>query len=77
MICRQEQEEKRIQVPAGRFTSSYRAEMAALDAALGTLLTAPASWELKEVRICSDSQAALRRLNEVPAAQTDVLSSRV
>ena len=90
MVYRQGQEEERIQVPVGRSTSSYRAEMAALDAALGhppnsPTLPCPAAldaalphppdsptcWKLKEVRICSDSQSALRRLNEGPAAQTD------
>ena len=77
VIFRGETELRRIQTPAGRWTSSYRAELTALDAALESLREIAADSAPAEVRICTDSQSALTRLKGGPAAQTDVLADRV
>ena len=77
VIFRGETEIRRIRTPAGRWTSSYRAELTALDSALEFLLGTDADPVLAEVRICTDSQSALTRLREGPAAQTDALADRV
>ena len=77
VIFRGETELVRIRTPAGRWTSSYRAEVTALDAALEFLQTAVTDTAPREVRICTDSQSALRQLKSGPAAQTDGLADRV
>lgn len=77
VILRGDHTATRIRVPAGRFTSSYRAEIAALDAALEFLQSVAADWNPREVRVCTDSQSALSRLAEGPVSQTEVLPSSV
>ena len=77
IIFRGNTELERIRTPAGRWTSTYRAEMTALDTALHYLQTSAADPAPQEVRICSDSQSALRRLKYGPAAQTDFLADNV
>ena len=62
-------EEDEIRTPAGRLSSSYRSEMAALQSALAQLLSSPALDE-DPVIICTDSQSALASLRDGPAAQT-------
>ena len=76
VIYRGAAEVARLWMPAGKYTSSYRAEMAALDAAL-THLQTDLHGSDEEILICTDSQAALRRLAEGPTVQSDVLPSTV
>ena len=77
VVFRGATELERIRTPAGRWTSSYRAELTALDSALAPLLRGAEGPAPREVRVCTDSQSALRRLAEGPAAQTDVLADKV
>ena len=49
----------RIRTPAGRWTSSYRAELMTLDSALRFPQETDADPAPTEVRICTDSQSAL------------------
>ena len=77
VVFRGDTELRRLRMPAGRYTSSYRAEMAALDTALEYLQTATDGSQPREIRICTDSQSALRRLEADPAAQTETMPSRV
>ena len=77
VVYRGEQELQKIRVPAGRHTSSYRAELMALDAALEYLQRAARDAPRAEVRLCTDSQSALRRLARGPAARSDMLADRV
>ena len=72
-------EEARVQTAAGRFTTSYIAELHALNEACKYLegITYPASDRIRGVRICSDSQSALRRLAEGPAQQTEKLPDEI
>ena len=72
-----ETELRRIWTPAGRWTSSYRADITALDSALVFLKEAAADSAPREVRICTDSQSTHGQLREGPAAQRDVLVDRV
>ena len=77
VIYRGETELRRIRTAAGRWTSSYRAEMTALDSALAYLKDDAVDPIPREVRICTDSQSALGRLKEGPAAQRDALADSV
>ena len=77
VVVREGREVKRLKVPAGRFTSSYRAELAALAEALSFLQAANRRWGLRRVLICTDSQSAIRRLEAGPAGQTDALTNRI
>ena len=54
-------ETRKLRVAAGKLCSSYRAEVVALNAALEYLRQRPADTE-DPVVVCTDSQAALRRL---------------
>lgn len=57
-----------IALPAGRHTSSYRAELTAMEAALSLSV----QWQLAEpIRICTDSLSALQSLDSGPAGVTD------
>ena len=67
----------RINVPAGRYTSGYRAELSALAGALRFLRSVARIWRPRRVLICTDSQSAIRRLEEGPGRQTDALASQV
>lgn len=75
VILRAGEEVARIMVPAGRHTSSCRAELAALDAALGHLQTADLTPPPMEVRVLTDSQSALSRLAAGPAGQSGAVAS--
>ena len=77
VVLRGTQETKRLRVPAGRYTSSYRAEMSALAGALRFLRSVARVWRPRRVLICTDSQSAIRRLEEGPGRQTDALASQV
>ena len=71
-------EETRIQAAAGRYTSSYVAELHALNEAAKYLEGAyPAAGPSLNIRICTDSQSALRRLSDGPAQQTERLPDEV
>jgi ribonuclease HI len=66
----------RLTLAAGKYCSSYRAELIAIELALDHLLsrrTSPAG----EVRICSDSKSALERLSRGPHRQSDILCDRI
>ena len=76
VICRGETELRKIRTPAGFWTSSYRAEMMALDSALVSLQEAAADPAPREMWICIDFQSALGCLREGPVAQRDVLVNR-
>ena len=76
-VLREDREVKRLKVPAGRYTSSYRAELAALAEALSFLRSVGRRWRPRQVLVCTDSQSAIRRLEEGPAAQTDDLANRI
>ena len=65
-------EEDMIRTPAGRLSSSYRAEMVALQSALAQLTTSPALDD-DPVIICTDSQSALASLRDGPTVQTTPL----
>lgn len=68
----------RIHKPAGRFTSSYTAELYALEAAVNyikDMLTEEGAP--RTVRICCDSQSALSRLREGPAAQKERVADNI
>ena len=69
-------EPRRIRTPAGRWTSSFRAEMTALDSALRALQER-AMGPPPVIRVCTDSRSALVRLRAGPAAQTDSLAGSV
>ena len=58
-----------ICTPAGRLSTSYRAEMVALQSALALLISSPALDD-DPVVICTDSQSALASLRDGPAALT-------
>ena len=58
-----------IRTPAGRLSSSYRAEMVALQSALAQLISSPALDD-DPVVICTDSQSAPTSLRDGPAVQT-------
>ena len=77
VVMREGREVKRLKVPAGRFTSSYRAELAALAEALSFFQAANKRWRANRVLVCTDSQSAIRRLEAGPAGQTDALANRV
>lgn len=77
VILRGGEEVARLTVPAGRHTSSCRAELAALDTALGHLLTADLAPPPGEVRVLTDSQSALAGLAAGPAAQRSAVASRI
>ena len=77
VVLRGSQETKSIRVPAGRYTSSYRAELSALAGALRFLRSVTRTWRPRRVLICTDSQSAIRRLEEGPSRQTDALASEV
>ncbi|XP_043195854.1 uncharacterized protein LOC122367106 [Amphibalanus amphitrite] len=66
-------ETRELRVAAGKLCSSYRAELVALNAALEYLRQHPAHTE-DPVVVCTDSQAALRRLQEGPSAQSSPLA---
>ena len=62
----------------GRFTSSYVAELHALNEAAKYLEGAyPAAGPSVNIRICTDSQSALRRLSDGHARQTERLPDKV
>ena len=71
--------ESRVKTAAGRFTTSYFAELHALNEACKYLegIASPASDPIRCVRICSDSQSALRSLAEGPAQQTEKLPDEI
>ena len=56
VIFRGETKLRRIRTPAGRWTSSYRAEMTTLESALVFLQEAAADSAPRKVRIFTDSQ---------------------
>ena len=59
-----------LSLPAGRFTSSYRAEMVAIKAALDICVSRQQDGTLvSSVRLCSDSLSALQCLESGPLAQ--------
>ena len=62
-------ETRELRAAAGRLCSSYAAEMVALNTALAHLLAQPAHTR-DPVVVCTDSQAALRRLQRGPPVQT-------
>ena len=74
---RGETELEKTRTPAGRWTSSYRAEMTAMDSVLAFLHDVVVDPAPREVRLCTDSQSALGRLKEGPAAQRDALADSV
>ena len=62
----------------GRFTSSYAAELHALNEAARYLEGSyPAAGPAVNIRICTDSQPALKRLSDGPAQQTEKLPGEV
>ncbi|XP_043223412.1 uncharacterized protein LOC122382301 [Amphibalanus amphitrite] len=69
-------ETRELRVAAGKLCSSYRAELVALNAALEYLRQHPAHTE-DPVVVCTDSQAALRRLQEGPSAQSSPLATAI
>ena len=62
-------EEDEIRTPAGRLSSSYRAEMVVLQSALAQLLEST-SLDDDPIVVCTDSQSALASLRDGLAAQT-------
>ena len=62
-----------LRVAAGHICSSYRAELVALNTALVRLAEQPTHIE-DPVVLCTDSQAALRRLRRGPSVQTSPLA---
>jgi ribonuclease HI len=60
--------------PAGRFCSSYHAEMVAIDAALSTIARESTS---NTVRLCTDSLSAVTRLQQGAAAQSCALGAKI
>lgn len=68
---------EQVMVPAGRYTSRFRAELAVLDAALCHLEAGADEWRPREVRVCTDSKSALTRLAGGPHAQSDTLVGSV
>ena len=78
VICASGREVKRIRAPAGRFTSSYTAELHALQEASKHIEAMTANQDQPQrIRICTDSQSALTRLREGPARQTEALPDQV
>ena len=71
-------EAKKIQTPAGKYTSSYQAELYALNTALNHLESSdPGYVGSKTIRVCTDSQSALMRLAEGHANQTEPLPDEI
>jgi ribonuclease HI len=68
---------KQLAAPAGRFCSSYRAEMVAIRSSLAFLLSRKLWIPGEEIRVCTDSQSALRRLAGGPSRQEDRLGERI
>ena len=66
-----------LHFPAGQLSSSYRAEMTALEATLNILREDRTTPTLKEVRICTVSQSALETLAKGPVNQVEVLPSKI
>jgi ribonuclease HI len=65
---------------AGRFTTSYRAELVALHLALTRLRGLAAEGAIgrgDRIRICTDSQSALMRLQRGPAQQRDTTAAAI
>ena len=58
VVLRGSKETKRLRVPAGRYTSSYRAELSVLAGALRFLRSATRAWRPRRVLICTDSQSS-------------------
>ena len=71
-----DREVARIRTPAGRYTSSYIADLHALNEALQFLETRPLPPPAT-IRICTDSQSALTRLKSGPSSQTQCLPDEI
>ena len=78
VIWEGEREVVRLRAPAGSFTSSYTAELSALAVALDHIEVMLATTDRPQtIRLCCDSQAALSRLKESPAAQQERMPDRI
>ena len=78
VVWEEGRETTRIRAPAGKITSSYIAELHALNEALKYLEDrAPTDERQCTIRICTDSQSALTRLKEGPADQREKLPDEI
>jgi len=74
-ITYQDGEEEHLSFPAGAVTSSYKAELIALDKALDLVVNS--NKDQPTIRILTDSKSALERLKSGPSAQTDRTSDNI
>ncbi|KAF0294597.1 Retrovirus-related Pol polyprotein from type-1 retrotransposable element R1 4 [Amphibalanus amphitrite] len=72
VVYRSGREVKRIRAPAGRFTSSYTAELLALRETLKYIESILTDQDpALNIQLCTDSLSSLMRLREGPANQTE------
>ena len=64
-------EQRERKAPAGRYCSSYHAEMVAIDTALDEVLRSLPEREGETVRVFTDSRSAIQRLSGGPLNQTE------
>ncbi|XP_043220534.1 uncharacterized protein LOC122380949 [Amphibalanus amphitrite] len=78
VVYRSGREVKRIRAPAGRFTSSYTAELLALRETLKYIESILTDQEpALSIQLCTDSLSSLMRLREGPANQTERVADQV
>ncbi|KAF0307743.1 ATP-dependent RNA helicase DDX51 [Amphibalanus amphitrite] len=78
VVYRSGREVKRIRAPAGRFTSSYTAELIALRETLKYIESILTDQDpALNIQLCTDSLSSLMRLREGPANQTERVADQV
>ncbi|KAF0311929.1 RNA-directed DNA polymerase from mobile element jockey [Amphibalanus amphitrite] len=78
VVYRSGREVKRIRAPAGRFTSSYTAELLALRETLKYIESILTDQDpALNIQLCTDSLSSLMRLREGPANQTERVADQV
>ncbi|XP_043241035.1 uncharacterized protein LOC122391303 [Amphibalanus amphitrite] len=78
VVYRSGREVKRIRAPAGRFTSSYTAELLALRETLKYIESILTDQDpVLNIQLCTDSLSSLMRLREGPANQTERVADQV